>query len=90
MLVTNVFNMSFGKAFIVGQIEGEDDFIKRSKWRLFINKQFVDELDIEGEQLPLRKANTVSNERVLAATKHIDKSIIQIGTDHVVLEKVEN
>ena len=89
MLVTNIFNMSFGKAFFVGQIEGETDFVRRSKWKLFVNNQFVEELDIEGEQLPLSKTNVVSSERVLAVTKHIDKASLQIGNDDIRLEKVD-
>ncbi|MBO0932105.1 hypothetical protein [Fibrella aquatilis] len=89
MTVTNLFNMSFGKTFFVGVIEGSSTFIKKGKWKLLVNNNLVDEIEIEGEQIPIRK-NAQTEERVLASTKIFDKSLVRIGIDKIVLEKIQN
>lgn len=83
--VADIFNMSFGQVFVVGELEGESALIGPSRWKLFVNDQETAELEAVGEQLP---KGGRPNQRVIAFKGQLDAAAINPANDEVILLKV--
>lgn len=82
----DIFNMSFGQVFVAGQLQGQTDLVRPSRWRLLVNGQEMAELEAVGEQLP--KEGRL-NQRVVSYKGNIDTSVLDLAKDEVILLKIE-
>ena len=84
---TDIFNMSFGQVFVAGTLEGHEELVHSSRWRLVINGTEVAELEALGEQLP--KGPRASNQRIVTYKGSIDTTTLNLTKDKVLLLKIE-
>ena len=81
-----IFNMSFGQVFVAGKLDGPDELVRASRWKLIINGKEVAELEAIGEQLPQKN---VPHQRVISYKGTIDTKAFDLATDEVLLLKME-
>jgi hypothetical protein len=81
----DVFNMSFGQVFVAGQLEGQSELVRPSRWKLVVNGKEVTELEAVGEQLP---KSALSTKRVVAYKGSIDMTGLDLAKDEMLLLKV--
>ena len=86
LTVIDIFNMSFGQVFVAGIVEGQDELVRPSQWKLLVNGKEVAELKAIGEQLP--KGN-IPNQRIISYQGSIDTTQFDVKRDEVILLKVE-
>jgi hypothetical protein len=71
MLVKEIFNFQDGRTVFVGDISGDDKFIRECDCEIFIDDILFSTVHIEGEMLP---CNTNSKLRSISTTSKIDTS----------------
>lgn len=81
----DIFNMSFGQVFVAGSLEGQAEWVRPSRWKLFVNGKEIAELEAVGEQLP---KEALSKQRIVSYKGRIDTAALDMAKDEVLLLKV--
>ena len=82
MLIKEIFNFQDGRTVFVGDISGENKFIKSCNCELIINDQLFSKIHVEGEMLP---SGNKSGLRSLSTTDKINISEVPYKRVTVIL-----
>ncbi|MCW4468595.1 hypothetical protein OGH69_06455 [Flavobacterium sp. MFBS3-15] len=69
--IEKIFNPAFGGTLLIGTLEGEKDFFRKSKWLLRGSKGYNEIIAVKSEQIP---EGAAAGKRIFVSDFFLDKS----------------